>query len=129
MFGLGRHERDEKPMNIIKRLFRSKLDSTKAEVADWRDPNREESPMSCTEITFEAIDPALYGRLLHQAAAAGAFFNGLTATFQGVTLSWNYDEPSQSLHVTCTKKPFYASCDLVEQHVRQLVANAKQGAI
>lgn len=82
--------------------------------------------MACPEITLEGIDGVLYGKLLHQAIAAGAEFFKEELVFQGVTLSWDYDAPSQTLNVTCTKKPFYASCELVEQHVRQLVAKAKE---
>ena len=85
--------------------------------------------MACPEITFTEVDPAFYGRLLHQAVAAGAFFNGLSVKYEGVELNWAYDEPSQTLHVTCSKKPFYASCELVESHVRMLVEKAKTGGL
>lgn len=83
--------------------------------------------MSCPEITFEGIDGDLYGKLLHQAIEAKAMFIGTTVQFESVKLEWNYDRESQALHVTCTKKPFYASCELVESKIRELVDKAKQG--
>jgi hypothetical protein len=115
-------------MNFLKRLLRGKIEQTKEEVKDWADPNREEVPMPCPEITIEGIDGVLYGKLLHQAVQSEATFVGLNVHFQGVSLDWNYDEPSQTLHITCTKKPFYASCELVESKLRELVAKAK-GAV
>ena len=114
---------------FIRRLLRAKIDRTRDQIRDWKDPNREENPMACDEITFDGIDGVLYGKLLHQAIAANAIFDGLTVHFEGVALDWNYDAAAQVLHVTCTKKPFYASCDLVESKLRELVAKAKQGAI
>lgn len=113
-------------MNFIRRLLKAKVESTKDQFRTWQDPDHEEVPTVCDKIELEGIDPALYGKLLHQAIAADAEFIGLTVYFQGVRLAWNYDEPSQTLHITCTKKPFYASCELVEKHIRELVAKAQE---
>ena len=109
-------------MNFLERLLRGKIDQVK----DWQDPDRESNPMPCPEITIEDVDPILYGRLLTEAAAAGATFNGIKASIQGLEFDWSYDEPTQTLHVTCNKKPFYASCDTVEERIRGLIAKAKE---
>jgi hypothetical protein len=108
-------------MGIFKRFFRSKLD----EVKDWQDPDREEEPMACQEITIEGVDTVLYGRLLSQATAAGAQFDGIRASIESLEFDWNYDAAAQVLHVTCTKKPFYATCSEVESRIRDLAAKAK----
>lgn len=83
--------------------------------------------MVCPEITIEQISPDLYARLLAEATAAGAQFEGTTASIHGLELDWNYDEPSETLHFTCTKKPFYATCIEVEKGIRGLVDKAKVG--
>lgn len=79
--------------------------------------------MACNEIVMD-VAPDLYEKLLAQASSAGAAFNGSQASIDGLTFDWNYDAEAQKLHVTCTRKPFYASCDLVEKNIRELVAKA-----
>ena len=94
----------------------------------WQDPNYEVHQVSCPEISLEEIDKDLYGRLLYEATAAGAEFDGTKACIEGLEFDWNYDEATQTLNITCTKKPFYASCGVVESKIRELVEKAK-GAI
>lgn len=91
----------------------------------WQDPNYEVDQMSCPEITIESIDAGLYGRLLGEATTAGAKFEGTKGEIAGCAFDWNYDEAAQTLNVTCTKKPFYASCTEVESRIRELVAKSK----
>lgn len=91
-----------------------------------QDPQYNEVQVSCPEITVAEIPEALYGELLGQAAAAGAKFNGAVAEIAGCTFDWNYDAASETLHVTCTKMPFYARCDQVETRIRQLIQKAKE---
>lgn len=90
-----------------------------------QDPQFEEVQVSCQEITIEQIDGALYAKLLAEATAAGAKFEGAQASISGLEFDWNYDEVAQALHVTCTKKPFYVGCDQVESRIRQLVEKSK----
>jgi hypothetical protein len=92
----------------------------------WQDPNYEIEQVSCAEITIESVDQGLYGKLLSEATEAGARFDGARASIQGLEFDWNYDAEAQILHVTCTKKPFYASCGAVESRIRELVAKAKE---
>ena len=92
----------------------------------WQDPDYEVHQVSCPQITIEQIDPILHGRLMGQASAAGAEFSvGSKATINGLEFDWNYDGEAQILNVTCTKKPFYATCSEVESRIRELVAKAK----
>jgi hypothetical protein len=93
----------------------------------WQDPNYEVHQMSCEEITIEAVDPGVHARLLSAATVAGAQFDGTKATIHGLEFDWSYDAETQTLHVTCTKKPFWANCGEVESKVRELVKNAKGG--
>jgi hypothetical protein len=112
-------------MNFIKRLLRGKIEETKDEIRDWEDPEREANPMACDEITIEEVPQALYEKLLADATAAGAVFVGTKATIEGMAFDWNYDAPTETLHVTCLKKPFYISCAAVEQHLRERLLKAK----
>lgn len=94
----------------------------------WQDPNYEVVQMPCPEITIPGVDKDWYAKLLAEATAAGAKFEGTSVQMQGFGFDWNYDGEALVLHVTCTRKPFYVSCAMIEQRIRELVANAK-GAI
>ena len=83
--------------------------------------------MACPEIVIDQIPNELYSKLLAEATAAGAQFSGSTATFKGCEFDWNYDTEAAVLHVTCTKKPFYFSCDLIESQIRGIADKAKAG--
>jgi hypothetical protein len=94
----------------------------------WQDPNYEIHQVSCPEINLENIDPIFYGTLMRQTVAAGAQFNGTKVSISGCEFDWNYDAETQTLHCTCTKKPWDATCGIVESRIRDLVAKAR-GAI
>ena len=108
-------------MNIFRRFVNGKIE----QVEDWKNPDREENPMPCPEITFEGIDQALHDKLLAEANAGGVKFDGDKATVSGMELDWNYDAESQVLTVTCTKKPFFITCERVQSTIEGLVAKAK----
>lgn len=93
----------------------------------WNDPNYEVKQVSCPEITIEAIPNELYEKLLTEAAAAGAEFDGNKMTISGLEFDWNYDTEAQILHVTCTRKPFYVTCAQVETRINYLAEKAKGG--
>jgi hypothetical protein len=44
-----------------------------------------------------------------------------TASGNGFTATWNYDEPSQVLTIQCTVKPWFISEGLVADKIRALV--------
>jgi hypothetical protein len=92
----------------------------------WQDPNYEIHQIMCPEITIEGIGKGLYGQLLAEASAANAKFEGTKASIGGCDFNWDYDAETQILHITCIKKPFYASCETVEARIRELVAKAKE---
>jgi hypothetical protein len=112
---------ESRAVNLFRRFFRGKVDEFK----DWRDPDREENPMACPEIVIEQIPLDLYAKLLNEATAAGATFYGTKASFQHLEFDWDYDQPSQTLRMTCTKKPFYATCGEVESRIRELAEKAR----
>jgi hypothetical protein len=93
-----------------------------------QDPQYEEVQVQCQEITFEDIDPLFYGALMRQCVAAGARFDGVKASINGLEFDWNYDADAQVLHVTCTRKPFFVTCLEVESKIHEQMAQAK-GAI
>jgi hypothetical protein len=92
-----------------------------------QDPQYEEVQVACPEIIIADIDHDLYEKLLDEANAAGAVFNGAEVTFKGCTFDWNYDAEAGVLHVTCTVKPFYLGCGVISGQINQLVAKAKGG--
>lgn len=108
-------------MNIFRRFLKGKEDQVK----DWQDPDREENPMACPEISLEQISPELYAKLLTMATAAGAVFIGSKASISNVEFDWNYDPDSQTLHLTATKKPFYITCAEVVSKIQELAEGAK----
>lgn len=81
--------------------------------------------MSCPEIPIPDIGPALYTTLLQDATAAGAKFDGEKATIEGCEFIWTYDAPSQTLHITCTRKPMLATCGEVKTRILALVEKSK----
>jgi hypothetical protein len=93
---------------------------------EWRDPQGEENPMACPEITIEGIDDAMYAKLMNEAVAGGAQFNGNIASIDGLTFDWNRDSVTQTLHITCLKKEFFITCKTVESKIRELVQKSKE---
>lgn len=83
--------------------------------------------MPCPEVTVDGVDPILYEKLLAEATAAGAQFNGSEVTFKGCKFLWSYDGAG-TVKYTCTEKPFYFSCGLIQNEIQSLVEEAK-GAI
>lgn len=93
----------------------------------YDDPGND--PMSCPAITFPAIDQTFYRKLYDQAVAAGVKFDGQQAEINGIVLDWNYDVQTQTLSVTCLKKPFFISCADVDNRVADLIQKAKKEGI
>jgi hypothetical protein len=92
-----------------------------------QDTQYEEVQMTCPGIVIPDISKDLYDKLLSEAAAAGAGFNGNRASISGCDFDWNYDAVSMTLSITCIRKPFYATCPEVESRIRDLVTKAKEG--
>lgn len=93
----------------------------------WQDPNYEIDQMNCPEIIIVGIEQPMYDKLLAEANAAGAVFNGDKVAFKGCEFDWQYDSPSQILHVTCISKPFYVTCDYIKSKIKELAEDAKAG--
>jgi hypothetical protein len=111
---------------MFKRLEKMLLNAVRGPIREWQDPQAEENPMSCPEITIEGIDDALYAKLLAEATSAGAKFEGTSVSLEGLDFDWNRDSEAQAVHITCLKKPFFATCGIVEFKIRELVAKAKE---
>jgi hypothetical protein len=83
--------------------------------------------MSCPAILFADVDDVLYARLLQQAVRAGAKFDPETEhtmEIRGCVFVWT--RTGTTLFVTCTKKPFFVSCDEVRWHLAELIDEAKE---
>lgn len=91
----------------------------------WLNSDYTQGQMTCPEMTFSDISPALYKNLLDQASTAGVEFNGSMAHLSGIDFQWRYDGPSQTLSITTVKKPFYVSCDQIRDHLASLISKAK----
>lgn len=81
--------------------------------------------MSCPEIEFAGIDKDLYDKLLAQAERSNVKIDGTRAELGKISLDWNYDAPSTTLRVTCTKKPWFMSCEQIENRIRGLIQQTK----
>lgn len=90
-----------------------------------QNPQYDEVQVPCPEISIPQIDGDLYEKLLAEANSAGASFEGSKASISGLEFDWNYDLESQTLNVTCTKKPFYATCGEVENRIQELIQKAR----
>lgn len=112
-------------MSFFHRLFKAKVEETKQEIEEWKDPDREENPTVCDEITLEGVDQGLHSKLLSQAFNAGVTFVGTQARLHGIVLDWNWDSVSGTLHITPLSHPFYLSCSEIETKITELVAKAK----
>lgn len=114
----------------IKRLFRAKLDSTKEQIRTWQDPDHEEEPTVCDQLSFSGVNQELYAKLLSEATTGGIAFDGNRASLHSGPISlefdWDYQPTSATLYITCTKKPFIFSCGDVEERLRDLLAKAKE---
>lgn len=83
--------------------------------------------MSCNEFIIEQVTKDRYAMLLAMASENGVAISGTQAMAHGCILTWNYYEASQSIHITCTEHPWYASCAEVESKIREIVAKAERG--
>lgn len=81
--------------------------------------------MNCPEIVIVGIEQPMYDKLLAEANAAGAVFNGAKVAFKGCEFDWDYDAEAQVLHITCTNRPWYYKCDTIADHIRHLAERAK----
>ena len=76
-------------------------------------------PVTFKNITREHFQ-AIRARIRAQADVSVVGDTG-TASGNGFEASWNYDEPSQTLTIQCTKKPFWVSDGLVADKITALV--------
>ncbi len=81
--------------------------------------------MPCPEIVIPGVSQDLYAKLLSEATAAGATFNGNQAEWHGCSLDFTYDAAAETIHATCTRKPFYIGCQQIADGLRNEVVKAK----
>lgn len=93
----------------------------------YGDPNYPRTMAPCPEIVIEQVSPELHAKLLAEATAAGAKFDGDQAEWHGCQLAWNWDADSQTLRATCVRKPFYISCGAIEEGIKNEVEKARSG--
>jgi hypothetical protein len=79
---------------------------------------------ACKPITFQNIPrerfQAIRARIRAQADVSVMGDTG-TASGNGFTATWTYDEAAQTLSIQCTDKPFFISEGLVADKIRALV--------
>ena len=80
--------------------------------------------MACKPITFYSITrdrfQAIRARIRAQADVQLLGDTG-TASGNGFTATWDYDEPTHALTIQCTAKPFFISEGIVAGKIRDLV--------
>jgi hypothetical protein len=76
-------------------------------------------------VSFENIPAlrfrAIRARIRAQADEMRSSGNAGSATSNGVTVEWNYDEAAESLVFTCTKRPWWISELMAASRIRDLV--------
>ena len=77
---------------------------------------------SCPEIILNNLNPEKYASLLAKAAAQGIALSGDSGTteYQGMRFTWSFDAATETLRLTCTEKPVFVPCHMIEQRIRQL---------
>jgi hypothetical protein len=80
----------------------------------------------CRPLTFKNIPRerflAIRARIRAQAEVSILGDTG-TASGNGFSASWSYDEAAQTLTIECTEKPFFAPESLVLDKIRALVTS------
>lgn len=92
----------------------------------WQNPEYDMHQKPCPEVTTP-MEPALYQKLLSMAREAGVQIVGNKATFRGCDFDWNYDTAEGIFHYTCTNRPFYISCELLQAEMAKLIEQARTG--
>lgn len=77
----------------------------------------------CATQTFNSVSPAAWSCLKAKAADAGFPINSDAGSqsAQGFTISWAYDPAAQTLQITCTNSPFWATCSLINGKIHDLI--------
>ena len=75
-------------------------------------------------MTFDGLTPDHYNDLLAKAQSQGLQITGDSGStsYQGIDFTWQYDSSSQSLTITCTEKPFFVPCSMIEQKIREVLS-------
>jgi hypothetical protein len=80
--------------------------------------------MSCKPLTFRNVSFLKYRAVVARIRAQGEISevgNTGHASGHGFEATWSYDEPTEVLTVTCTKKPALVFESLVADKIRALV--------
>lgn len=82
--------------------------------------------MPCDEQVFPGVTPEIHDKLLAIAKDKGYDLPAMGGELKadGCTFSWAWDADKATLTVTCTKKPFFVSCDTVNAHIKALIDEA-----
>ncbi len=85
--------------------------------------------MSCDTQTFSNVSPEQLEAIRAKASAAGLVLEGNSgeASTHGVRLDWSYDPATSTLTISCVGKPFFVSCDHVNQTIKELISEALNG--
>jgi len=84
---------------------------------------KEKCMSGCPPIEIEGLSPEKYDSLLKTAQAQGLNLTGPSGStsYQGIDVTWEYDEANQALTIHCTAKPFFVPCSMIESKIREAV--------
>jgi len=77
----------------------------------------------CDPQIFPDITPEQFACLVAKAAAQGIEIagNSGSASRDGVTIAWDYDDAGQILTLQCTASPFFIPCNMINARLQGLV--------
>lgn len=80
----------------------------------------------CPEIRIENVSQETYNRLITELSKNGIQAKeGDELVFDHCHFIWKYE--NQTLSITCTKKPFFISCDHINNKLLELFRIAEEG--
>ena len=79
--------------------------------------------MGCAAQIFQNVTPEAWSCITAKAAAEGFPITSPQGSHsaKGFTFDWSYDASAQTLSITCSSKPFYASCGAVNGKIHEII--------
>ena len=81
---------------------------------------------ACATQTFSNVPIAAWDRLKAKAASAGFSISSDSGSHSagGLTVQWNYNASAETLSITCTDRPWYLTCSMINGKIHELIDNS-----
>ena len=83
--------------------------------------------MACPAQVFVSITREQFDMIVAKAAAAGINLTGAMsgeASHADFTVQWHFDAAAATFTVQCTRRPFLATCGMINDRIRELVLSS-----